>query len=441
MATSSATRSVEITLFGATGFTGQHIARELAAVFEGTFALAGRDRSKLETLAASLAEEHPRLSGRPPKVIVADVNDATSLRTMAEESRVVISTVGPFRRWGEPVVKACLEGGADYLDISGEPEFIERIELEYGQEAARRGLYLASAMAFDSVPGDLGALFTMRQFQAPARCTLVDSVLTIRGGPEGFRGHFPTYESAVYGFAAAGELRALRKKAAATQGKVDLKVPGPKPPRQSGMAYDSRFAAYTFPFMGADASVIRRSMTRLVAAGKPAAHVAVSVSIPSRWYSWVFQALGAVFAFLASREWGRQLLLQYPRLFSNGTFTKEGPSAAQEAGTTFTFTNIAKGYSKGLPSAPGEAPDVEIYTRVSGPEPGYIACSSFIVAAAALLVEERAKAAKEGGQAMGVNPGVHTPASLLGERMEAYLSRLRPRGITFERIDSPRLPQ
>ena len=72
----------------------------------------------------------------------------------------------------------------------------------------------------------------MAQFQPPARCTLVESVLTIRGGPHGFRGHFPTYESAVYGFASAGELRELRRRAEAARGRVDLKVPGPKPPRQ-----------------------------------------------------------------------------------------------------------------------------------------------------------------------------------------------------------------
>ena len=96
---------------------------------------------------------------------------------------------------------------------AGAAEFIERIELECDDAARAAGCYVASAMGFDSVPADLGVQYTLAQFPAPARCTQVESALTIHGGPSGFRGHFPTFESAVLGFAAASELRTLRKAA------------------------------------------------------------------------------------------------------------------------------------------------------------------------------------------------------------------------------------
>lgn len=413
----------KVTVFGATGFTGTRVARELAASgFQGPWAIAGRDRGKLEKLAASL-EASPA-----PGIVVADVRDEASLRQMAEGTKVLINTVGPFRYWGEPVVRACVEAGTDYLDVCGEPEFIERVELKYDEEAHNAGCYVASAMGFDSVPGDVGVLYTMSCFKPPARCTLIESALTIRGGPSGFRGHFPTYESAVQGFASAGELRRLRKDAEQKRGKVDLKVPGPKPPRQAGAAFDPRLNAWTFPFMGADASVIRRTMQAAVRAGEPAANVSVVFTLPSKWYMTLWQGFGAAFQYLAVRPWGRNLLLKYPGLFSYGMFTHAGPSEQQMAETTFCFTNIARGYSQGGPQSPGEEPDLEMTTRISGPEPGYIACSIFVVQAAITLLEERDRLPL---------PGVHTPASLL--RGTTYIQRLQRRGIKFEVVQSARV--
>ncbi|PSC70768.1 saccharopine dehydrogenase-like oxidoreductase [Micractinium conductrix] len=419
-----ASREFDIVIFGASGFTGRHVAAEVVASgFTGKWALAGRGRAKLEGVAAALPERRAGVSA--PGLVVADVADPESLAAMARSARVLINTVGPFRYWGEPVVKACVDAGTDYLDICGEPEFIEKVELQYSEAAAAAGCYVASAVGFDSVPGDLGIEYTLSLFKPPARCTLVESALTISGGAQGFRGHYPTYESAVAGFASAGELRKLRKEAEQKKGRVDLKVPGPKPPRQAGAAWDGRLNAWTFPFMGADASVIRRSMAARVKAGEPAANVAVVFTLPSRYYMTLWQGFGAAFSFLAGKPWGRRVLLQYPRMFSYGMFSHEGPSEQQMAETTFRFTNIAKGYSAGAPQSPGEEPDVEIITRISGPEPGYIACSIFIVQAAVTLLEERDKLPA---------PGVHTPASLL--RRTTYIERLQRRGVKFEQLES-----
>lgn len=301
--------------------------------------MAGRDESKLQLLASEL--------GVSCGIVVAVVASPASLTSMTARAQVLIDTVGPFRYWGEPVVRACIASRCHYLDICGEPEYIERIELQYNEAAKQAGVYVASAVGFDSVPGDVGTLWSLSLFKPPARCTTIETFLTIRGGPSGFKGHYPTFLSAIEGFASAGQLAALRKRAGQTRGKVNLEVPGPKLARQTGPKYDDRVKAWTFPFMGADASVVKRTMAANQAQGKPAAHCAINVTLPSRFYMLLFVLFGSVFSFLAKKGWGRKLMMKFPGWFSFGMFTHEGPSEQQMKETVFYMTHIAKGYSKG----------------------------------------------------------------------------------------------
>jgi hypothetical protein len=225
--------------------------------FRGSFALAGRSRARLEAVAEEAAAAAPGTAA--PGLLLADASDAPSLAAMAAAARVVVNTVGPFRFYGEAVVAACVGAGASYLDVSGEPEFIERMELKYRRAAAAAGCYVASAVGFDSVPAE--------------RCTLVETFITVRAGPRGFRGHYPTYESAVAGVAAAEELAALRRAAAADpggRGRAGLGVPGPRPARAAGPRWEPRVGAYAVPFAGSDASVVRRTAAAMAAAGRPA---------------------------------------------------------------------------------------------------------------------------------------------------------------------------
>ena len=127
---------------------------------------------------------------------------------------------------------------------------------------------------------------------------------------------------------------------------MDLKIPGPKPKRQTGAAFEPRVDAWTLPFMGSDASVVRRTTAALAAEGKPY-HSNVYLTLPSRRALFLFTLFGGVFAFLAGRGWGRRLLLAYPRFFTAGMFSHEGPNEQQLAETTFEMINIGRGYSKG----------------------------------------------------------------------------------------------
>ena len=124
-------REHDIVLFGATGFTGALTAEYLAEHAEGgtKWALAGRNQSKLEAVRAGLGSEHAQVP-----LLRADSGDPASLRAMAESTKVVISTVGPYIRYGEPLVAACAQAGTDYVDLTGEPEFVDLMWLRYHEE-------------------------------------------------------------------------------------------------------------------------------------------------------------------------------------------------------------------------------------------------------------------------------------------------------------------
>src|ERR1035441_2520837 len=136
-------REHDLVLFGATGFTGtltaQYLAR--AVVAPGAPAtrrgIAGRNGGKLEAVRSGLAEIDPGAANLA--MVDANINDPASIRALAESARVVISTVGPYIFYGEPLVAACAAAGTDYVDLTGEPEFVDRMWLPSPHQAPRRG--------------------------------------------------------------------------------------------------------------------------------------------------------------------------------------------------------------------------------------------------------------------------------------------------------------
>ena len=151
-------RSYDIVLFGATGFVGELTAEYLAqnAPDQARIAIAGRSQAKLEALRQRLAKPSWGL-------LIADVSDERAVRSLAEAARVVISTVGPYLRFGEPLVAACAAAGTDYVDLTGESEFVDLMYLRYHVAAKQSGARIVHSCGFDSIPYDLGALFTVSQ--------------------------------------------------------------------------------------------------------------------------------------------------------------------------------------------------------------------------------------------------------------------------------------
>ncbi len=146
----SSTQSGPIAVYGATGFTGGLIARELVRL-GADFLIAGRDRGKLEALSEEL--------GGVPLAAVA-IDDPAGLREMLEPCSAVVACAGPFGLHGEPVVAAAVDTGTHYLDTTGEQGFMRMVFDRYGTRAAEAGAALVSGMGFDYAPGDLIAALT-----------------------------------------------------------------------------------------------------------------------------------------------------------------------------------------------------------------------------------------------------------------------------------------
>ncbi|MCC3777716.1 trans-acting enoyl reductase family protein [Streptomyces sp. UNOB3_S3] len=174
-------RPYDVVLFGATGFVGGLTAEYLLghAPSGCRLALAGRDRAKLERLRERLAAVDPaRAAGLG--IVTADVSDPVAVRALAESTRVVASTVGPYIRYGEELVAACAEAGTDYTDLTGEPEFVDLMFLRYGARARETGARIVHACGFDSLPHDLGVYFTVRRLPEGVPLT-VDGFVQARG--------------------------------------------------------------------------------------------------------------------------------------------------------------------------------------------------------------------------------------------------------------------
>ena len=149
-------------VFGATSFVGQILTRYLLQNYgvgqDIHWAIAGRSPAKLNELKASLGQAASELP-----VMIADAANDEQLQAMCAQTRAVVSTVGPYALYGEPLVRACANSGTDYCDLTGEPQWIRRMLDKYENAAQTSGARIVHSCGFDSVPSDMGVYFLQQQ--------------------------------------------------------------------------------------------------------------------------------------------------------------------------------------------------------------------------------------------------------------------------------------
>jgi short subunit dehydrogenase-like uncharacterized protein len=387
-----ADRDYDIVLFGATGFTGELTAAYLAehAPASCRWALAGRNATKLEEVRARLVQLNPECADLP--LLHADVNDRQSLRSVAEAARVVISTVGPYLLYGEPLVAACAEAGTDYVDLTGEPEFVDRMYLEHHDRAVETGARLVHACGFDSVPHDLGAYYTVQQLPAGEKIRMrgvVRSNATLSGG---------TFHSALTAFSRAKQMKETfaerRRKEPRPEGRKS-RTGSAKPHRDPVLGY------WLLPLPTIDPLIVARSGAALAAYG-PDFRYSHFAGVKTLRY-----AVGG-----AAAVGSLALAAQVPplrKLLGDRLKPGEGPSEARRAKSYFTVDFL------------GEAGGRTVHTRVSGGDPGYTETAKMLAESALCL-------------AFDDNPptaGQVTTAQAMGD---ALLERLQKAGITFDTL-------
>ncbi len=385
-----ADRAYDIVVFGATGFTGALTAEYLArhAPAETRWALAGRNMSKLEQVRARLGAG----SAEVP-LLRADVTDEGSLREIAEATRVVITTVGPYMRYGEPLVAACAAAGTDYVDLAGEPEFVDRMWLGYHEQAAASGARIVHSCGFDSIPYDLGVQFTVEQL--PEGMPIwVDGFMRVNATVSG-----GTYQSAIE---ILGQLRSgakvsreRRDREGWLSGRQVADIPG-KPHR-------NEFAGgWVVPFPTIDPTTVKRSARALDRYGPDFTYSHYAVVGPLPMLVGLGAAAGAAVG-LAQFKPTRDLLL---KLKSSG----DGPSEEKRAKSWFQIRFDARS---------GEQ---RVRTQVSGGDPGYSETSKMLAESALCLANDD----------LPTLSGQLTPAVAMGD---ALRRRLVAAGIKFEVLD------
>jgi len=381
-----ADRPFDIVLFGATGFTGALTAEYLAAnAPEGLrWALAGRNRAKLEAVRARLVGRWSDL-----ELLSADISDVASVRAVAESARVVITTVGPYIKYGEPVVAACAEAGTDYVDLTGEPEFVDQMWLRYHQTAASSGARIVHSCGFDSIPYDLLALWTVERLPVDVPLALTGFVRaggTFSGG---------TYHSAVenLGRLRSG-MRVGRERRRAEGKPTGRQVHGvPGVPHRDPVA-----GGWVVPFPTIDPLTVLRSAAALERYGPDFSysHYLVAKQLPVALG--LIGGAGALVA-LAQVPVTRRLLL---RVRNPG----EGPSPEQRAKAWFKVRML------------GEGGGQRLVTEVTGGDPGYGETSKMLSEAALCLAYD----------SLPATSGQVTPAVAMGS---ALIERLERAGIGF----------
>jgi short subunit dehydrogenase-like uncharacterized protein len=177
-------REFDIVLYGATGFVGKLVAAYLAQRGGGArLALAGRSVDKLKALRDSLGEAAGQWG-----VIAADAGDPTTLEAMANRTRVVMTSVGPFGLYGLPLVAACATAGTDYVDVTGETPFVRQSIIGYDQVAKNNGARIVHSCGFDSLPSDLSVHLLHRRVRDDGAGELGDTNLVVQRFDGGMSG-------------------------------------------------------------------------------------------------------------------------------------------------------------------------------------------------------------------------------------------------------------
>ncbi|WP_435271265.1 saccharopine dehydrogenase family protein [Streptomyces sp. 1222.5] len=378
-------RPYDLVLFGATGFVGTLTAEYLAAHApkELRWAVAGRDERKLERLRERLA------GGADVGVLRADVDEPASLRALAEHARVVATTVGPYVLHGEELVAACADAGTDYLDLTGEPEFVDLMYVRHDARARETGARLVHACGFDSVPHDLGAYFTVLQLPPDVPLT-VDGYVTADAAFSG-----GTLASALNQIARGRPMRAAARERYRHEPRLmGRRVTAPAgPPRFVG-----ELGAWALPLPTVDPQIVRRSARALERYGPDFRyrHHAAVRHLPVALGG--VAALGAVAAAAQvppARRW-----------LSDRLKPGDGPSAEKRARSWFRVRFVGEGGGR------------RVFTEVAGGDPGYDETAKMFAEAALSLVFDD----------LPPTAGQVTTAQAMGD---ALIARLRAAGITF----------
>jgi short subunit dehydrogenase-like uncharacterized protein len=382
----------DIVVYGATGFTGQLVAEYLATHYRDdkrlTWAMAGRSLDKLKSVRDAIG------ASADTPLIAADSGDAASLKAMIAQTRLVISTVGPYQLYGAELLAACAASGTDYVDLCGEPVWMRQMIDAQHATAQRSGARIVFSCGFDSLPFELGVFFCQEEakkvFGAPAH--------RVKGRVRDMKGTFSggTYASIKATFTAAAKdlslVALLKNPFVLTPG-----FEGPKQPPGNKPVFDEELKSWTAPFVMSSIntrSIHRSNMLMGFPYGRDFVYDEMVLTGAGEQ-----GAANAKLVMAANNKMGA----------SDGPKPGEGPSKQERENGSYDLLFVAL------------APDGrQVHVAVRGDrDPGYGSTSKMIAECAICLLRD----------APEVPAGIWTPGAAMGDRLIRRL--VAHAGMTF----------
>ncbi|MBT8103250.1 MAG: saccharopine dehydrogenase NADP-binding domain-containing protein [Gammaproteobacteria bacterium] len=412
MSESQGSREFDVIVWGATGFTGtlvaEYLLRQYGVGGSLRWAIAGRSQEKLDGLRESLG-----VKGGDLKTIVADSFDRDALDALAQRTRVVLTTVGPYALYGSDLVQACVEAGTHYCDLAGEVQWIRKMIDQHHERAQQTGARIVHCCGFDSVPMDIGVWFLQEEAQKRFGQYCKSITLLVK---------------ATKGAASGGTIASMmnlieesRKDRAIARILVDPyslnpagERQGPDRRDQQNVAYQDNAESWTAPFVmaGVNTKVVRRSHAL---AGYPYGkdfqyqEAVMTGQGVTGWLKGATMTLGIGGLVLGASFAPTRKLLQRFVLPEPG----EGPDRKLQESGFFNLMQV------------GVLPDgTLLQSRITGDQdPGYGSTSKMLSECAVCLAKDE----------LAVGGGVWTPASAMGGPL---LERLQKNaGLTCELRD------
>lgn len=395
-------RKYDVIVWGASGFTGRLVTEYLLGKYGAhgdlRWAIAGRDRSKLEDTCSDLP------------VIIADSFDSRAMQSLAADTRVVLTTVGPYARFGSALVEACVAHGTHYCDLAGEVQWMSRMIDRFQQGAENSGARIVHSCGFDSIPSDIGVWLVQQQAieRHGEPCTEIKLLVrAMKGGASG--GTFASMMNAVEESRRDHDIARILRDPYALNPEGERC--GPDRGDQAGVGFDTETGAWTAPFIMASVNtrIVRRTNVLLdYAYGRDFRYSEATLTGkgPGGWMRSACMTAGLGGFMLASAFGPSRAVLVKKVLPRPG----EGPDRQRRESGFFDLRLIGK-----LPNG------TVIRARVTGDrDPGYGSTSRMLGESAVCLATDE----------LSLHGGFWTPASAMGDLLAKRL--VDNAGLTFD---------
>ncbi|WP_201556794.1 saccharopine dehydrogenase NADP-binding domain-containing protein [uncultured Psychrobacter sp.] len=409
-------RPYAVVLYGATSFVGQITAKYLSQFLADSndveWAIAGRDEEKLKKLQSEISDSG---SAKKVDIIIANSNDEASLDEMTKQAKVVISTVGPYLKYGEPLIKSCANNGTDYVDLTGEAIFIKDMMDKYQDTASQSGARIVNSCGFDSIPSDLGVYFTQQQAEKQFDEVCEKIHMRVKAAKGGLSGG--TVASMATIFEEVGKDKSRRKQVANPYLlNDDADAPNVRQKNVSKPEYDSEHGRWLAPFVMASINtriVHRTNQLTDYEYGREFKYdeaMWMKDGVKGQLTSYALSAGLFGFATTMMFKPSRELLSKHV-LPKSGS----GPSKSEQENGYFDIRFF--GYTPSNDS---------ISTKVTGDrDPGYGSTSRMLAQSALCLAQDISH--------KDVKGGFWTPASAMGDKLIARLEEHS--GLSFEVVE------